>query len=153
MENIRTNNRFADKELVDGIDAILPKECLDKCFEAIIRKGWFQIVWKLCQDIKELCNEKEIPINIIEIQQIKEKFGSLRFYVNHDNIKKLNNEVFLTRFYLLISEAEIKSHHTCEICSSSKSTETRRNKGEGYIQTLCEECRQKEEAIKNEQGD
>jgi len=42
--------------------------------------GWFDIVWRLCQDLEPLVAEAGQPF---EVLQVKEKFGGLRFYVSH----------------------------------------------------------------------
>lgn len=61
------------------------------------------------------------------ILQIKEKFGTLRFYVNGGNDK----------VDALIEYAEEMSAHTCEICGSPGSqTNT------GWIRTLCDTHKQ-----------
>ena len=44
--------------------------------------GWFELIYELCQRITNRYAEEGIPANEIdlEILQIKEKFGTLRFY-------------------------------------------------------------------------
>jgi hypothetical protein len=67
--------------------------------------------------------------------QVKEKFGSLRYYTNYFNI---NHDV-VVKINHLIAAAESKSSHTCEVCGSlgyysGKNT---------WIKTLCPECAKK----------
>ncbi len=46
--------------------------------------GWFGIVWQLCEDLEPLASAAEREIGVpFEALQVKEKFGTLRFYVNH----------------------------------------------------------------------
>jgi hypothetical protein len=45
--------------------------------------GWFDILWRLCEDLEPLVAEFERTSGLkFEVLQVKEKFGGLRFYVN-----------------------------------------------------------------------
>jgi hypothetical protein len=45
--------------------------------------GWFDILWRLCEDLEPLVAEVEKQTGVpFEVLQVKEKFGGLRFYVN-----------------------------------------------------------------------
>jgi hypothetical protein len=74
--------------------------------------GWFRLVWRLCEDLEPLVAEavKESG-KPFEVLQVKEKFGTLRFYVSHhtDEIDER------------INSAEVESAHICEICGQSGS--------------------------------
>jgi hypothetical protein len=72
--------------------------------------GWFAIVWQLCEDLEPLVIEAEKATEQrFEVTQVKEKFGGVRFYVNHrtDAIRKR------------IEAAETESLRTCEVCGQS----------------------------------
>jgi hypothetical protein len=62
-------------------------------------------------------------LNWIEVQQIKEKFGGLRFYYDGGD----------ERISGLVDMAETWANHTCETCG---------NKGQkrsgGWVRTLCD---------------
>ena len=46
--------------------------------------SWFNILWRLCVDLEPLVAELENePGERFEVLQVKEKFGTLRFYVSH----------------------------------------------------------------------
>jgi len=94
--------------------------------------GWFDILWKLCEAIEPLVREG------FTIDQIKEKFGGLRFYVDG-----ATDEV-----YELISKTEELSYKTCEGCGKPGKP----NAG-GWIITLCDECRKKHEEGKLDKRD
>ena len=48
--------------------------------------GWFDILWRLCEDLEPLVAEFEATDECqFEILQVKEKFGGLRIYVNNAN--------------------------------------------------------------------
>jgi hypothetical protein len=87
--------------------------------------GWFDILWRLCEDLEPLVaaleKQTERPF---EVLQVKEKFGGLRFYVNHAN------DAIRQR----IEAAQQESFHTCEVCGQPGTL--REN---GLMKTLCEE--------------
>lgn len=64
----------------------------------------------------------------LEIHQIKEKFGELRFYCNARDEWSKN----------LIREIEKESLGTCQNCGTTEQVSTNRS---GCIATLCETCR------------
>jgi hypothetical protein len=66
-----------------------------------------------------------------EINQVKEKFGTLRYYFSSN---KTGVEAKI--MHAITAAAESKSARTCEICG--KYGELRDSKS--YIRTLCEEC-------------
>ena len=92
--------------------------------------GWFNLIWDLCIDLEKIVNEeeKEFPDEYFEVVQVKEKFGTLRFYVDGGT----------DAIYKRINKAETDSGVTCEQCgkrpAKPKSTHH-------WIRTLCEECK------------
>ncbi len=101
-----------------------PKETL-MCFGFECDDGWFDLIWKLCENI-----EKELKYLYIlydeepfKVVQVKEKFGGLRFYTNWET-EEISN---------LIETAEEKSYTICEICGGEGSL--RRG---GWLKTLCD---------------
>lgn len=87
--------------------------------------GWFDILWRLCEDLEPLVaaleKQTERPF---EVLQVKEKFGALRFYVNHAN------DAIRQR----IEVAQQESFRTCEICGKPGA----RREG-SLIKTLCDQ--------------
>jgi len=57
--------------------------------------------------------------------QVKEKYGTLRFYLSHETDKMER----------LISEAESKTSTTCESCGSEGEV-----RNDGWVATRCDEC-------------
>jgi len=88
--------------------------------------GWFQLLYDLCTDFKK---EME-PEDHLIAQQVKEKFGGLRFYANydHDKYKKIQD---------IINAAESKSHKICEQCGKPG----RNREDLSWMRTLCDVCR------------
>lgn len=93
------------------------------------KDGWTNLIYELGKDITELCKltNCELPM----IQQIKEKFGTLRFYYN--TLNSNYPDVVKKSIRALVSIAEIKSANICEVCG--KYGETRTN---GIVHTSCE---------------
>lgn len=97
--------------------------------------GWFNIIDCLSATITDIMRRhparKHLTRNEFSDQvqvkaaQVKEKFGSLRFYVDNGN-----SEVSAA-----ISMAEAMSSRTCEKCGSPGT-----GRGGGWIKTLCDEC-------------
>jgi hypothetical protein len=88
--------------------------------------GWFDILWRLCEDLEPLVAELEQASGSqFEVLQVKEKFGGLRFYVNCRR-----NEAIRQRIRIAADE----SFHTCEVCGQPGTL-----REDGRIKTLCDE--------------
>jgi len=89
--------------------------------------GWYWLIDQLCSNIQGYidANNKTQVI----ASQVKEKFGSLRFYYNSGD-EMIEGMVWF---------AESLSYHICETCGSTKNvTQTK-----GWITSLCEDCMKK----------
>jgi hypothetical protein len=83
--------------------------------------GWDRIIDELILELNELPDD-------IEVLQIKEKFGGLRFYVSGSS-EKANR---------LISQYETYSYHICEVCGEFYTAKNRCK--HGWWKTLCDKC-------------
>ena len=83
--------------------------------------GWYAIIDALSATIAQLSPD-------CRAVQVKEKFGTLRYYYIGSNDIAVDAAVQM---------AEEMSARTCEECGSTKDAETR---GEGWLRTLCREC-------------
>lgn len=81
--------------------------------------GWTSLI----EPLFELCAKEGV-----EVVQVKEKFGGLRFYVSNAS----------EELYKAIDKAETESFHICEHCGAPGKLG-----GKGWIKTLCEPCRKK----------
>jgi hypothetical protein len=106
--------------LYQGYYRSMKETCMCWGFEC--GDGWFEL-------IKEL-SEKLEPLGV-EAEQVKEKFGTLRFYTGGVP-EEVADEVFA-----LIDEAEERSEKTCEQCGAPGEL-----RPGGWIQTLCGDCYQ-----------
>lgn len=101
------------------------------------RDGWFDLINQLGKDILELCDltNNDLPT----IRQVKEKFGTLRFYYSDQS----TDECVKNAIYALVSHAENKSASICEKCGKYGSTVSNGVR----VETVCKE--HKEEGSKS----
>lgn len=94
------------------------KDLIDQCFNLVIKHV----------EVTNLYAKSEEDKLDVKILQLKSKFASLRIYINggDEYIKGV------------ISMAETVSYSTCEHCGTNQNVSQNRN---GWIQTLCQECR------------
>lgn len=99
--------------------------------------GWFEL-------LKEL-SDKIVATGIaVKVIQVKEKFGTLRYYVDYtqgtssDDYHKIES---------LIRETEIKSGETCEFCGKPG-----QERSDGWIKTLCDDCNAAREEMRSKRG-
>ena len=85
--------------------------------------GWRTILENLFANI-QLLIDGGAPM--IELHQVKEKFGGLRFYAEEcdDNVRKA------------ISDAELAAWNTCELCGSTEEVGCTN----GWITVCCRKC-------------
>lgn len=87
--------------------------------------GWYDLIYKLCLDLESILERTKDSWQF-EVLQVKEKFGTLRFYTNWET------EEILER----IDEAKRESTITCELCGDVGTLCTRGS----WYKTLCPEC-------------
>ena len=108
-----------DEEIMNKYKFFKPKSSGSlMCFGFECDKGWFPMLDELCKNIQDTKPPKNF-----EVMQVKEKFGTLRFYVQHANEK----------IHKLIKESEEKSHSMCEMCGEPGEIRKR----EFWLKTLC----------------
>jgi len=102
------------------------------------RNGWYNLIYNLCKDIYDYFIEKygKIP-EYFNVVQVKEKFGSLRFYITQAP-KEIHDMIY---------EAEKRSYFICENCGKECPQPTPDKEYKSFyrdklswIQTLCDEC-------------
>jgi hypothetical protein len=101
--------------------------------------GWFDLIYELSTKIDSLfknnnLNGDDYPACV----QVKEKFGSLRFYMEGIP-ERINNEA-----HTYIGEAEEKSSKTCEDCGKPGEIVSVR----GWYRCLCKEHHEKAQSRK-----
>jgi len=100
--------------------------------------GWFNIINHLCQNIQSHINWKNKETEVVTpvvIAQVKEKFGTLRFY--YDGGDDIIDG--------MVRMAESMSEITCEQCGNlGKPREG------GWIKVLCDIHHNEREAVRND---
>jgi hypothetical protein len=78
--------------------------------------GWFHLLNELATKIEQILAEK--PNQDIQISQVKEKFGTLRFYFYAMNC----DDYIFDKINQKVKETEEESGHICEYCGETNST-------------------------------
>ena len=129
--------------------------------------GWYKLLRACCESIVKRYAEDGIGIEKIDFEpaQIKEKFGTLRFYYSFtdapcgiaafDNLAtgesirfepKSNAEIDDAKAKLrhdiraIVRAAEEESSHTCEICGAEGKLRNDSDLGIHWVRTLCDSC-------------
>lgn len=103
-------------------DLPMTQTCM--CWGLECGDGWFDIIDTLCSKIQAYVDTTGTPQ--VEATQVKEKYGTLRFYTNiyDDEIEKY------------IEEATNQTLHVCERCGSREGVKAT----QGWISYLCIAC-------------
>ena len=105
------------------------ESCLAFGFE--FSNGWEKLIEECLEKLQyfiDLCSKDGREFDVI-LNQAKEKFGSLRFYVSTYGVNDIENDIIDD----IISEAERKSTQTCEE-TGEYGTICKRG---GWLKTLC----------------
>lgn len=90
--------------------------------------GWYEIIREAAEKLEPLLEayKKDYPDqDVPRASQVKEKFGTMRFYLSHGT----------DEMHKIVDEAERKSATVCEECGE----EGKLRKG-GWLHTLCDVC-------------
>ena len=108
-------------------------------------EGWSDLINE-AYNLIEVFNTKE---QSIDVSQVKEKFGTLRIYIdNHikvikdgtDIVQMVDDSIFrdvLSQMYII----ELKSAHICEFCGKEGSVKDR----DGWYKCMCPVCFEKKD--------
>ena len=124
------------KELDEALCAKYPEIFSDRngdmrttamCWGFECGDGWYNIIDGLCATIQnreynQKLNKKEFAP--VVAAQVKEKYGTLRFYLSHE-------DEYISG---VIAMAEYMSGRTCETCGAPG-----KSRDSGWIRTLCDE--------------
>lgn len=126
---MRTHHLLLDRARDRGRDAVLNYIC----------KGKEPSMWDedRADDIMATAHDITKHVDWIRVEQIKEKFGGLRFYYSggDDTISGM------------VSMAEAWADHTCEVCG-----DLGKRRSGGWIRTLCDTHEQEYQAKKESNG-
>lgn len=129
------------QDLIDAEIAALeerqkPMDWRDAQIGGYVNAGWEPLVDELHRRIVALAPE-------VYVQQVKEKFGGLRYYWSLPHAVRdevlpgaYDDETIGHRIAKLVSQAEMVSTWICEVCGQAGHTE---GWGHGWHNTLCSE--------------
>jgi len=111
-----------------------------------VSSGWWPILESLCSNIQAHLDhrnqlhkqypDQHKPVEQVTIDQIKEKFGGLRFYYTGGD----------DTIYGMVRMAEAWAIRSCEECGN-----VGKRQGEGWVRTLCDFHIVEQEALKTNQ--
>ena len=112
----------------------LPESETCMCWGICCGIGWYEILDDLCKNLHKMFTDLKLEgEDYPTVVQVKEKYGTLRFYMG--NMKKLSKED-QEKAYAFINEAERRSGITCEKCGQPGSEAPG-----SWIKVLCGVCR------------
>lgn len=112
--------------------------------------GWYDVLYELCAEITELYKKQDKPVDIV-MDQVKEKYGTLRFYYHHEGENKGISAIDFPGVSLrfsskdnelhrqvaeIVQKWENKSGEVCEKCGKPGVL----RKDLSWILTLCDDC-------------
>lgn len=95
------------------------------------REGWYEIIIKIDRMLRFINPDYKIA-------QIKEKFGTLRYYFDYNFPDDLSDEEIDVRASIMgavVGHQERISAYTCEYCGERGKT-----RAGGWYKTLCDSC-------------
>ena len=136
LEQQRADNYIDDLYSAFGV------ECQD---------GWYDLIYELCEEIMKAYTDEGRPMDMV-VDQIKEKYGTLRFYYHFggqsETIQSLDvmgvggirmmskSAPFEDKIASIVAKYEEKSAHICEDCGSPGALRP----DLGWVLTLCDVC-------------
>ena len=153
--------------LFQNKDKPMTETCM--CWGIECPKGWYNILEQLCTELEYSNMESVAKWGMaIVAEQVKEKFGTLRFYFDVRNVDiygKIDNEhqncklndvqskIVHDHLYMfaqhLINEAERMTEDTCADCGEPL-TPDNKVETKGWISYICKECNEKRENYRRE---
>ena len=125
---------MTNEEFQKHLEETYPKMFSGQYGGVAVGDGWLPIIQVLCSHIQTHIDwrnkTKEGSVTQVVVEQIKEKFGGLRVYFT-------GGDEYVEG---LVKMAECWSYNTCEVCGERGKP----NKG-GWISTLCDKCRNKDQ--------
>ncbi len=113
--------------------------------------GWYGVIDEMCSKITDVYAEEEIEPDIV-IDQIKEKYGTLRFYYHFEGrdkgiaaidilgkgslrMKAKEHRPIDKKIFDIVDWGEKQSGHICELCSSPGVL-----RNDDWLMVRCDDC-------------
>ena len=121
------DQEFIDYEkFAERMEKSYPKMFEGKYGGFAVGKGWYPILERLCRNIQqhiEWANRETEIVPQVVVEQIKEKFGGLRFYYRGGD----------EQIHGMVRMAEAWADVACEECGGIG-----KRRGGGWVRTLCD---------------
>lgn len=118
----------------------------DDGMEDLSTRGWGALLTEMFDSLNTVFDEYGVPRSIFSIQQIKEKFGSLRVYYCLDfNGTSLSNDAETAlshRVMDIVDDAGARSEKLCCVCGAPASYLST-----GWVVPYCEKCARRNHEI------
>lgn len=96
-----------------------------------VDSGWRKIFIDMCDEINKVLTDNGVPLTNLIVHQVKEKYGTLRFYYGIEECpKEVDDEI-----YEITEKYEGMSYNTCVVCGKPAKYISR-----GWICPYCEDC-------------
>jgi hypothetical protein len=119
------------------INRNLPMQETCMCWGFECGDGWYNILNQLMGNIQhhiDWKNRNGEVVPQVTLDQVKEKFGTLRFYYT-------GGDDYISG---MVTMAEAMSGTTCEGCGNPGE-----RRGGGWVRTICDTCEEKRDAMRN----
>ena len=153
--------------LFQNKDKPMTETCM--CFGIECPKGWYYILEQLCTELEYSNMESVAKWGMaIVAEQVKEKFGTLRFYFDvrnvdftgkidfehkNDTLNDVTDKIVYDHLDMfaqhLINEAERMTEDTCANCGEPL-TPDNKVETKGWISYICKKCNEKRENYRRE---
>lgn len=118
-------------------DKPMSQTCM--CWGIDVGNGWYNIVKRICEMLDDIYYKTGV---LFVADQVKEKYGTLRFYYHDEGrLTKISKEERLQLYNKVsnfIGKMEKMSGTICEECGKPGNLRSR-----GWIITLCDKCSKK----------
>jgi len=121
-------------------DLSMKESCM--CWGIECGDGWYKLIDYICFSLQFNVEHNRFPQ--VEATQIKEKFGTLRFY--YAILPKEDDKYYEShcgQIDGIISFGELLSETICERCGSNQEV----SQTKGWISSLCEKCKENKQNV------
>ncbi len=107
-------------------------------------RGWDNLIIELCESIKNICEKHKVSTKVINVYELREKYGELTvgylvdesIVENEVNISEETIEKIKQDISQIVSLYENRSWIVCSRCGENGENREIR----GWIEVLCDEC-------------
>ena len=104
--------------MIAGVEVDSMENALLREIYLEVGEGWEQLLQGLCAEIDDAYKRAELSLDI-SVDQVKSKYGELRFYYSHENGMGEESEECLKLYdevRRIVEKWEAKSKNVCERC-------------------------------------